>query len=461
MSGAAGQRDEPDGRVDGVGSYGRSAAGLTIALGLGGVLTYVFFILTSHSLTEDQYGEIVVLWSVVFIVASTLYRPIEQLLARTLAERDHVGAPSGDALRTAAVIQFAVCLLTVVALLIARDPLQEHLFSNDPNFFWAMLVSLIGFSLAYFARGYLAGRGHFGVYAALLMGETLLRLAFAIFVTVGIFDGPAPIALAIALAPFCGLLMVPFAWRGNARSGTPGTIPGGSDLTLGRGSAFAAAVLVMMLSEQILVSSGALFVRAAEGAAAAGFMFNILLVARAPLVLFQAVAASLLPHLTRMRAQADRQGEDAFRESLHSTMWLIAAFATATTVGVLAIGPQVMKIAFGDNFDYDRIGLAIVAVGMGFYLVAASLNQAALAQGQAHRAAGRWIICAVAFVVYNLIGPGDPFRAVEIGFAGCSALLAALLYAVYKRPVARPGDLVTPGSSEELQARLATSDEIG
>ena len=155
----------------------------------------------------------------------------------------------------------------------------------------------------------------------------------------------------------------------------------------------------MMLSEQILVSSGALFVRAAEGAAAAGFMFNILLVARAPLVLFQAVAASLLPHLTRLRARADREGEDAFRDSLQNTMLLIVGFATATTIGVLAIGPQVMQLAFGDNFDYDRIGLAIVAVGMGFYLVAASLNQAALAQGQAHRAASRWVLCAALFVV--------------------------------------------------------------
>ena len=443
-----------------VSSYGRSAAGLTAALGLGGLLTYVFFILTSHGLTEDQYGEVVVLWSVVFIVASTLYRPIEQLLARTLAERDQVGAPSGDALRTAGVIQAGVCLLTVVGLLIFRGPLQDNLFSNDPDFFWAMLVSLVGFSLAYFARGFLAGRGHFGVYAALLMVESMLRVVFAVLLTVGIFDGPASIAVAIALAPFCGVLMVPFARRGGARPPAAGTIPGGGDLTLGRGSAFAGAVLVMMLSEQILVSSGALFVRAADGAAAAGFMFNILLVARAPLVLFQAVAASLLPHLTRLRARADREGDDAFHESLQNTMLLIVGFAAATTVGVLAIGPQVMQIAFGDGFDYDRIGLAIVAVGMGFYLVAASLNQAALAQGQAHRAAYRWILCAGLFIVYNLIGPGDPFRTVEVGYAGCSALLALLLYAVYRRPVARPDDLFEPGSPEEVQARLATSDEI-
>jgi O-antigen/teichoic acid export membrane protein len=443
------------------GSYGRSAAGLTVALAAGGLLTYVFFILSSRSLGEDQYGEIVVLWSVVFILASTLYRPIEQLLARTLAERDHAGAPAGDALRTAGVIQLGICAATLAVLLAFRSTLEDRLFSENPGLYWAMLVSLAGFACAYFARGFLAGRGRFSIYAALLIGETGFRLAFAVLVAIGILEGAGPIAVGIALAPFFGLLPIPLMMRRSPAVHATGELPGGSDLTLGAGGAFAGAVLLMMLSEQVLVSSGALFVRAADGAAAAGFMFNILLVARAPLVLFQAVAASLLPHLTRQRARGDSAGEDAFRDSLHKTMWLIVAFAGATTIGVLAIGPQVMQLAFGDNFDYDRFELAIVAIGMGFYLVAASLNQAALAQGQAHRAAWRWVICAILFVVINLTANGDPFLAVEAGYAICSALLALLLYVVYRRPVPRAGDRIDPGSAEEVQARLAASDEVG
>jgi O-antigen/teichoic acid export membrane protein len=141
-------------------------------------------------------------------------------------------------------------------------------------------------------------------------------------------------------------------------------------------------------------------------------------------------------------------------------MGLIAVFAAATTLGVIAIGPQVMQIAFGDKFTYDRLGLAIVSVGMGFYLVAASLNQAVLAQGQARRAAIPWVICAAAFVAYNLLSPGSPFRAVEIGFAGASALLAGLLYLVYRAPHPIPGDELEPGSGREVQARLEALDEI-
>jgi hypothetical protein len=117
----------------------------------------------------------------------------------------------------------------------------------------------------------------------------------------------------IALAPVAGLVVLPVAlhrrWAESSEAGQGGT---SQELTLGTGGAFTAAVLMMMLSEQVLINSGALFVRAAEGAAAAGYIFNVLMVARAPLVLFQAVAASLLPHLARLRAK-DEESAAAFQ----------------------------------------------------------------------------------------------------------------------------------------------------
>ena len=115
------------------------------------------------------------------------------------------------------------------------------------------------------------------------------------------------------------------------------------------------------------------------------------MVARAPLLLFQAVAASLLPHLTRLRTRGDATGDDAFRMSINTTLMIIAGFAAAVTIGVLAIGPQVMQLAFGDKFTYDRAGLAIVAVGMGFYLVAAprsTRRRSPRARPAARRSAG-------------------------------------------------------------------------
>ena len=187
----------------------------------------------------------------------------------------------------------------------------------------------------------------------------------------------------------------------------------------------------------------------------------MLMVARAPLLLFQAVAASLLPHLTRLRTRGDSTGENAFRMSINNTLLIIAGFAAAVTVGVLAIGPEVMQIAFGDDHTYDREGLAIVAIGMGFYLSAVTLNQAALAQGQARRAALCWVTCAAAFIVFNLVQPLDPYRTVEVGFMACAAVLSGLLYLLYRRPHPIAADALAPGSARELEAQLAAVDEIG
>lgn len=454
-------------------SYGRAAGLLTVALGSAGLLAYLFFAFASHSLSRDEYGEIVVLWSVVFVAASTLFRPIEQLLSRTLAEREQVGEASGHVLRVAGLIQISLTALALLVLIILRDPIQDNLLEGGTVLFWVLLVSLFGFGGAYYARGFLAGRRQFGLYASLLVVEGLARLGFALAVAVGIADGIDAVALGIAVAPLAGLLVMPLALRrrrfepsveaGDGADDDIATSSGVAEpqFTLSRGGAFAAAVLLIMLSEQVIVGSGVLFVRAVEGAAAAGFIFNMLMVARAPLMLFQAIAASLLPHLTRLRARGDESGKDAFRMSVNTTLITIAGFAALTTLGVLAIGPEVMQLAFGEKFAYDRAGLAIVAVGMGFYLSAAALNQATLAQGQARRAALCWVTCAVVFLAFNLAAPLDAFRNVEVGFAAAAALLSGLLYAVYTRPHPVAGDSLEPGSPREIEARLAAVDELG
>ncbi len=68
-------------------SYGRGAAILSVGIGVTGLITYAYFALASHSLSKDDYGRISLLWSAVFIVVSVLYRPVEQLLSRTIADR--------------------------------------------------------------------------------------------------------------------------------------------------------------------------------------------------------------------------------------------------------------------------------------------------------------------------------------------------------------------------------------
>ena len=263
----------------------------------------------------------------------------------------------------------------------------------------------------------------------------------------------------LSVAPL--VLVMPLAGREPAEPPVAGAPPGDGapEFTLAEGGGFAAAILLVMVSEQVFLNSGPLFARAEAGAAAAGFIFNVLMIARAPVVLFQAAATSLLPHLTRLRTTGDESSDEAFRVSVRLTLATIAAFALLTMLVVLAAGPELMQAAFGDKFTYDRAGLVIVAAGMGLYLAATTLNQAVLAQGQARRAALCWTASAVALIAWYAVPALEVFRRIEVGFAGAAAILCLLLYLVYARPRAVPGDSIEPGSPREVEARLAAADE--
>ena len=209
-------------------------------------------------------------------------------------------------------------------------------------------------------------------------------------------------------------------------------------LGLARGGRFALAVLAVMVAEQTLLNAGVLLVDwTSADKAVAGFVFNVLLIARAPLQLFQAIQGSLLPHLAGLEA---REGQAEFARAIRITVPAIAGFAGAVALGLVLVGPFAMNILFDDPFTYGRWGLALVAIGMGFHLTAGTLNQAALARDRAGTAAACWLFTAAAFVAF-MVSPlvDDELLRAQIGYFGAAALLAALLAVVYRATSASSG----------------------
>ena len=432
--------------------YGRGAAILSVGIGTTGLITYGYFSLASHTLSESAYGGITLLWSAVFITVSVLYRPVEQLLSRTIADRGARGQGGREHLKVAATIQLGLGLLFAVLALLFRGPIQDGLFEGSRTLYWVLIVTVLAYAASYFARGYLAGSHRFGLYGGLVLMEATSRFLFALAVAVGIATGQSVVALGMVAAPIVSLFVVPLAIRrrlappaaarepdveaaeasalDDASSGAPGAEP---EFTLAHGGGFAAAVLLIMLAEQTFLNAGPLLVKATEGesgAALAGFTFNVLLIARAPLQLFQSVQTAILPHLTRMRAGGET---DPFRRSVNVTLGAIGVFAAAVALVMLAAGPTVMDLVFGGEVDYDRGGLVLISLGMGLYLCAATLNQALLARGRAREACVCWLIAASCFVGFLLV-PGfeDRVLQVEAGYLGGAVLLAGLLYLLYR-----------------------------
>ncbi len=440
--------DEPEGS----GSYGAGARILTVGIASTGVFTFLYLALASHQLSSTAYGQVSLLWSVMYVILCVIYRPIEQLLSRTIADRRARGL-EGHPLRVPATIQLTFALLFLVVALPLRSRIEQHLFGGSSALYWILVVGVLAYAGSYFARGWLAGHERFALYGGLVFLESTSRLLFAVAAVVGISSGQTAIAMGMAVAPFASLVVVPFAFgrvqesvrrpsaaerelpvldaagEGPAHAEIEEAV---ADLSIGRGSRFAVAVFAIMLAEQALMNAAVLIVNAKSGAALAGFVFNVLMIVRAPLQLFQAVQTSILPHLTAMTA---RGSEREFAAAVRKTVLVIAGFAGACALGLLAIGPAVMTAVLGDKgFTYSRGGLALVAIGMGFHLIAGTLNQAALARNRASLAAAAWLLSGALFVGWMLSGiVSSEVLRVETGYFGATFILSGLLFGLYRR----------------------------
>jgi O-antigen/teichoic acid export membrane protein len=410
--------------------YGTGAKILSVGIASTGVVTFAYFSVASYVLGDVDYKGISLLWSVLFVTVSVIYRPIEQLLSRTIAGRRARGFETGHPMRTPLLIQGGFALAFLIVALALKGPLENQLFDGASALYWVLVVAVLAYAASYFARGWLAGHQWFALYGGLVFIEASARLLFAVAVAIGIATGQSAVAMGMAAAPFLSLLVVPLAFsrrpKESARRETDEEALG-----LARGGRFAVAVLCIMAAEQTLLNAGVLTANAtATNAAVAGYVFNALLIARAPLQLFQAIQGSLLPHLAGLEAT---QGRAEFNRAIRITLLAIAGFAGAVALGLLIVGPFAMSVLFDDHASYGRLGLTAVALGMGAHLAAGTLNQAALARDHAGHAAAAWVLSAVVFVVWMLVGVvGDELLRAEVGYLGAATVLCALLAVVYR-----------------------------
>jgi O-antigen/teichoic acid export membrane protein len=428
---------EDETAAPGAGRRRGGAALLSVGIASTGLLTFLFFSVASHALGssatgQEQYGQISTMWAILFTAMSVFYRPVEQLLSRTIA----TARARGDAhpsLREPLLIQAGFAALLVVAALVARGTLQDNIGSS--GMFWLLVGAGVAYAASYFARGFVAGHGWFALYGGLVLFESVARILFPIAALVGISTGQIAVAAGVLAAPLASLLVVPWAIRGatrrmSAEAAADDAAPtaGGGDAGLRAGGSFAVAVALIQLGEQTLVNAGTLLT---ADKAVAGLIFSALLVTRAPLQLFQAVQTTLLPHFAALVATGS-PGE--ISAAIRKAIGYIAAFAALVVVGLLVLGGWVMPILF-DGQEPPVLGLAVVAVGMGAHQTAGTMNQAALARGHAWTAAASWVVSGALFVVWMLAAPiDDALLRAEVGYTACAFVLCALLSLVYRRP---------------------------
>jgi O-antigen/teichoic acid export membrane protein len=437
-------------------SYASGARILSIGIASTGIFTFAYLATASRVLNPSSYSRVSLCWAIMFVILSVIYRPIEQLLSRTIADRRARGL-HGHSLRVPAAIQAGFALAFLAVALVMRKQIERGIFDGSSALYWILVVGVLAYAASYFARGWLAGHERFELYGGLVFLESTSRFLFALAVALGIGSGQGVVGLGMAVAPFASLCVIPFAFS-RVRARAPASLPiadaalegpahgqleeAATDLTLRHGAGFAVAVVGIMLSEQTLMNAGVLIVAVnAAGSAGVttgitGFVFNVLLIVRAPLQLFQAIQTSILPHLAGLEA---RESGAEFHRAIRTTIAVIAAFGGAVAIGLLAVGPSVMTAVLGNKgFHYNRFGLAVVGLGMGLHLAAGTLNQAALARGRAGLASLAWLCSAGLFVVLVATPTiSNEVTRVEVGYFTAALVLCGLLWALYRRSAPR------------------------
>src|SRR5947207_11365024 len=127
------------------GGYGRGAGILSIGIATTGVVTFAYFAVASHVLSEVEYKGI-----------SVIYRPIEQLLSRTIADRRARGHHEHP-YRVPVTIQASFALLFAIVALALKGPIEDEVFDGSSTLYWVLVVGTLAYAASYFPRGLLAG----------------------------------------------------------------------------------------------------------------------------------------------------------------------------------------------------------------------------------------------------------------------------------------------------------------
>jgi O-antigen/teichoic acid export membrane protein len=180
-------------------------------------------------------------------------------------------------------------------------------------------------------------------------------------------------------------------------------------------------------ADQLFVNGGPLLVVIAGGPGAtreAGIVFAATMLVRAPVYVFQGLAAALLPNLTHLQATADAA---LFRRAVLRTVAFLLGCGGLIAAGMALAGPTAMSTLYGADFGAARIDLVILGLGVGFYLAASTISQALLAVDRASAAAKAWAISAAGFVALYFALPGGNLMRVSAAFTFATLICLTLL----------------------------------
>jgi O-antigen/teichoic acid export membrane protein len=425
----------------------------TLSVGAGllvlGLTAYVFFVVAARALGPERYSSLSVLWTLVFFAAPGFLFPLEQEVSRAVSARRAIGIGGGPVIKRAAILGGALALGLAAVTLALSGPILDHLFDRQPLLLVGLVLSLPTYAALHLTRGALSGTGRFSSYGVLLGGDGLLRIVAAVAMAIAGVNTAGPYGLLISGASAAILVAVLSRQRSLLE---PGPEAPWSELSEALGWLLLGSVLA-----QAFVNASVPLVKvlAEEGEDAIAGQFQAgLIITRVPLFLFQAVQASLLPKLAGYAASGQL---DDFRSGLRRLIYAVIGIGIAATIGAFAIGPFVLRIAFGSEFDeLGNADLGYLALAGACFMLSTALSQALIALRAYSKVAAGWALALVVFGLGTWLGRGLLTR-VELGLVTGSAMSVLAMGLLLRVQMARGP---VPATAEPLYQAISPEHEI-
>lgn len=406
-------------------------AGSQIGLALS---NYLVLAIAARHLDTAGFAALSSYYLLINTVGRGLFAAVELEATRAVADavaRGHDTAPAVRAARnnTLRLLAVALVLSTVAGPLLLGQALGSAALAIG-----MLAAGAVTMAASYLLRGPLAGRRRYGLYAATFWIEALVGLAVAaVFVVVDVQGITSWVAI-LALAPIVSALVL-------ARPAT--SVPASPEATAAepvalpaaaRGGVFWSAAL--LLAGQGVWNLAAVFVtsRLADTPAIAAGFVTVAVILRAPVLLFPAVQAILLPSFTAMLGDGDHSG---VRTIVRRLGLVLAAGGVVWLVLAVFVVPWAARLLFGATVVPPAWVLLVLAAST-VVGAAAQIGQTRLvAERRPAAVAVAWIVgLALLVVVAFLASP--PVAAAAIGQL-TAAVAVFVLLAVAARRTPAPG----------------------
>jgi O-antigen/teichoic acid export membrane protein len=116
---------------------------------------------------------------------------------------------------------------------------------------------------------------------------------------------------------------------------------------------------------------------------------------------------------------------------------LTVGIGVVGTIGAFLVGPPIVSLLFGDEFDLDHRTLGLLALANAVIMVAMALSQAVIALHGHKTVAAAWAAGVLAFMIGVAFFSDELFLRVELGLVvGAATATAILAVALARRLVA-------------------------